>query len=467
VEEKPRVAAQPLRARPAPDVSRPAGSAPNPAAPNTDNIDLQKIWAEPAFQAAFVGAYGINAEIEPRVAPEDLALLEQVRPMMADNLPLAQETLIYGITEDSSAVLDFTLAGVYFQQDKLEDALAWYESAVIKYPSFRRAWKNLGLLRIRGGNPRDAIPAFNRMIELGGADAYSYGLLGYAHATLQDYQPAEAAYRIALLLQPESTEWRLGLTRCVFKQNKFSDAIALLDVLIAKFPSKPEFWTLQAQAFLGIKENLKAASNLECLAAMGKATAEAQQMLGDIYVNESLPDLALRAYATGLEINPNQSASKTMRNAELLASRGSVPQARELIGRLRSTSAGAISEDERRKLLKLDARLSMAAGGGGEETTTVLEEVLKLDPLDGEALLLLGQHYGRSNQQEKALLYYERAAGIGEYEVRAKIRQAQLLVQMGRYGDALPLLRRAQELKPREDIARYLEQVERLSKSRR
>lgn len=109
----------------------------------------------------------------------------------------------------------------------------------------------------------------------------------------------------------------------------------------------------------------------------------------------------------------------------------------------------------------------MAAGGGGEETAAVLEEILKLDPLDGEALLLLGQHYGRNNQQEKALLYYERAAGLDEYEVRAKVRQAQLLVQMGRYGDALPLLRRAQELKPREDIARYLEQVERISKSRR
>ena len=38
---------------------------------------------------------------------------------------------------------------------------------------------------------------------------------------------------------------------------------------------------------------------------------------------------------------------------------------------------------------------------------------------------------------------------------------------MGRYADALPLLRRAQEIKPREDIARYLEQVERIARARR
>ena len=38
---------------------------------------------------------------------------------------------------------------------------------------------------------------------------------------------------------------------------------------------------------------------------------------------------------------------------------------------------------------------------------------------------------------------------------------AGLGVAEGRYQDALPLLRRAQEVKPRDDVARYLEQVER------
>ena len=35
---------------------------------------------------------------------------------------------------------------------------------------------------------------------------------------------------------------------------------------------------------------------------------------------------------------------------------------------------------------------------------------------------------------------------------------------MGRYAEAVPLLRRAQEVKPHDDIARYLEQVERIAK---
>jgi hypothetical protein len=42
-----------------------------------------------------------------------------------------------------------------------------------------------------------------------------------------------------------------------------------------------------------------------------------------------------------------------------------------------------------------------------------------------------------------------------------------VLVGLARYADAVPLLRRSQEIKPRDDIARYLEQVERNAKAKR
>ena len=85
---------------------------------------------------------------------------------------------------------------------------------------------------MREGDFDGGIAAFTRMIELGGGDAYSYGLLGYAYTAKEDYQPAEASYRNALLLQPDNTEWRLGLAQCVFKQDKFEDAASLLDSLL-------------------------------------------------------------------------------------------------------------------------------------------------------------------------------------------------------------------------------------------
>jgi tetratricopeptide (TPR) repeat protein len=432
-----------------------------------DKDDIARIWNDPGFQKQFIGAYGINADVEPRVSPDEVKILEKIRPLMADKLPQAEAALVKAMKPDCSAILDYTLGSIDFQQEKMADALACYRRAVDKFPSFRRAWRNVGLIHARNGAYDDAIHAFTRMIELGGGDSYSYGLLGFAYASKQDYQAAEAAYRNALLLQPDNTEWRLGLTRCVFKQDKFEDAAALLDVLIERFPDKTDFWLLQAQTYLGMKQPLRAAEDLEALVLLDKASADTLQTLGDIYVTENLPDLASRAYLRMIDADAKQPVSRPMRAAEMLAARGALSQAHRVTAHVHDMFDTTMNDAERRKLLKLDARLSMAEGADSDDTANVLEEIVKLDPLDGEALMLLGQHYARHNAPDRAIFDYERAESIEAFEANARIRHAQLLVSLGRYGDAIPLLRRAQELKPREDVARYLEQVERIAKAKR
>jgi tetratricopeptide (TPR) repeat protein len=259
----------------------------------------------------------------------------------------------------------------------------------------------------------------------------------------------------------------MGLTRCVFKQGKFEDCASLLDVLITRYPDKADFWLLQAHAYLGMKQPIKAAENLEALDQIGKATVDSAHTLGDIYVSENLMDLALKAYERAIEIDPNQPTARPLRAAEVLAARGAPTQSRQLAKHIHAAFDPRLEPSDRHKLLKLEARLSMADGDANAETASVLEEIVKIDPLDGEALMMLGQHYSRVNEPDRALLYYERAASLDAFEVNAKVRQAQVLVGMSRYADALPLLRRAQELKPRDDIARYLEQVERMAKARR
>jgi tetratricopeptide (TPR) repeat protein len=431
-----------------------------------ERSDIDAIWNDPIFKRQFIAGYGINSEVEPRVTPEEVAILEKIRPLMADNLPKAEESLRKQMKPECSAILDFTLGGIQFQQDRMADALANYTKAVAKFPGFRRAWRNLGLINVRGGNYDAAISAFTRMIELGGGDAYAYGLLGFAYSSKSDFQPAEAAYRSALLLQPENTEWRLGLTRCVFKQQKFEDAAALLDVLIERFPDKADFWLLQAHTFLGLKQPLKAAANFEAVDRLGKGTVDSLHTLGDLYVSENLMDLAARAYQRAIDVDPAQPLARPIHAAEVLIARNARPQAREVVMHIKLACA-QIQDGDRRKLLKLEARLSMAEGGGNADTAKILEEVVQIDPLDGEALMLLGQYYTAQREPDQAIFYYERAESLESYEANAKIRHAKILADLGRFADAVPLLRRAQEIKARNDVARYLEQIQRLAKAKR
>lgn len=438
-----------------------------PRALAQDRSELDSIWNDPVFQRQFVGGYGINADVEPRMTQEEVALLEKVRPLMADEPAKAEALLRKQIKPTTSANLDFLLGGVLSQQEKTDEARAAYQAAVAKFPSFRRAWRYLGLIDMRSQDYDSAIAAFTRYVELGGADAYSFGMLGFAHASKLDFQPAEAAYRNALLLQPENTQWRAGLTNCVLSQGKYEDAVALLEVLIARYPEQQKFWALQARAFLGKKEPLRAAQNLELLDRLGKSTLETLYLLGDIYLQESLADLAASAYRRAVDLDPQQSPSRALTTVERLAQRGAAVHARELSKRLHAGWDARLDAAERRRLLELDARLGAAAGDDGEEVVQALEEMLRIDPLDGEALMLLGEYHERHSAPDRALTCYERAEETAGYAIKARVRRAKVLVALGRHSDALPILRRAQEIEPREEVARYLEQVERFARQQK
>ena len=81
--------------------------------------------------------------------------------------------------------------------------------------------------------------------------------------------------------------------------------------------------------------------------------------------------------------------------------------------------------------------------------------------------MLLGQHWSRQNEPDRAIFYYERAESIDAFEAKAKLRHGQVLVGMSRYGEAVPLLKRVLELQKSADIERYVEQVERIARARR
>jgi tetratricopeptide (TPR) repeat protein len=365
----------------------------------------------------------------------------------------------------SSAVFDFTLANIYFQQDKLDEAAACYQAAVEKHPKFRRAWRNAGLVHIRQGDFAKALPAFTRVVELGGGDAVTYGLLGYAYASVDDNLSAESAYRLAILLDPVTMDWKMGLARSLFKQQRHADAVALCGHLLEQHPDRVDLWLLQANAYIGLNQPLKAAENYEIVEHLGKSTAATLNSLGDIYINEDLYEMAVGSYMRAMEKDPNGSADRAVRAAKVLIAKGAMQETRQLIEHAEKQYAGRLTNDEHRDLLKLRARLAVATGAS-EEQIFVLEKIVELDPLDCEAMILLGQNSARAGEVEKAIFWYERAAGIEKCEADAKVRHAQLLVGSGKYAEALPLLRTAQQIKPRENVEKYLEQVERIAKTR-
>ena len=424
------------------------------------------LWNDPTFKQQFIGTYAILPEVEPKPSGSDRVLFEKVQPLMAANREEAKRLLEKGASETPSALIDLTLGNIAFEAGDLEEAGRRYEAALERFPPFRRAARALGIVRFRQGKHEDAARWLTRAIELGEVDGLSYGLLATCLSGAGDFVAAESAYRNAVLFQPENVDWRLGLARCAFKQKKHGEAAALLDTLIAKQPAKAELWQLQASAWIGLGERARAIENLEVVYRLGKAKPETLYTLGDLYAADGSWDLAGDAYRRGVAADPQQSPAAALRSAETLSQRGALDQAKHLTQEISATLGPALAADDKRRLLKLQARIAVSEGSS-EEAAKVLEEVVAADPLDGDALLLLGQHAAKAGDTERAKLYYERAAGLDAFEGQAKTRLGQLLAGQGKYAEAIPLLRRAQEIKPREEIARFLEQVERLARQAR
>jgi tetratricopeptide (TPR) repeat protein len=429
-------------------------------APLPADHELASVWNEPEFVRRMIGTYGFESESEPRMTPEEQAAYrDKVLPVLRDDPKLAIPVLESLIKPNASAVFDFTLGNVYFQTEALTNAVWHFEAALAKFPDYRRAQKNLAFALVRSGRYAEAIKPLTRTIVLGGGDGRVFGLLGFAFLNQGRAASAEAAYRQALVFEPDNLDFKLGMAKCAVATANYAHALALLEELVGEYPERESLWTLQANLYIQKDQPGQAAVSLEILRRLGKATPPDLFLLGDLYLAQEARDLALAAYQEAVLQTDNRLLPRALRAADVLVSRGAWDEAQTLFRQIREHHGLTLASDDALKLLKLESKVAMATGDGARAIET-LEQIIAANPLDGEALLLAGDYYAKHQQPEKAAFRYQTAAGLEAFQADAWVKHAQLLVQSRKYLEALELLKKAQRLKPREHIQRYLEKVE-------
>ena len=425
------------------------------------NINNQ-LWSDPSFQKEFLGSYGFLAGAEPQISDEEKEALRNLIDLIKASPKAAIQALEPQITQSSSAAFDFILGNLYFQDGNLSKAEQYYGNAVVKHPDFRRAYKNLGLVQVQQGNFDKAIKTISKALELGEVDGRSYGLLGYGYLTQEKYYPAEAAYRQAILMQPEVTDWKVGLARCLLETERYADAIALFDTLLLDDPNNADYWMLQGNAYLGKGESLTAAKNLEMVRRMGAAELSTLTLLGDIYMNNASPDLALEAYLAATEQATANDSQALLRAADLLTRSGNYEQSQKIIAQIRAKLA--LAEDDELTLLTLEAKIARAQGDD-QAAVELLSKIVERDALNGDALIELANFYADQGDMAKAINRYEQAEKIEAFEREALVAHAQARVRNGEYKEALPLLRRALQLKSDSNLEDYAQRVEKAARS--
>lgn len=440
-------------------------------------------WNNPEFVKRFMGTYAVETKVEPNINEEESIVMGTVAELNAnDDLKAAIEYLQKELTFESSAALDYTLANLKFQNEQTPEALQHYVDAVRKFPSFRRAYKNLGLVQVQQGKYKEAIPNISRAIELGSEGAGNYGLLGYCYLNLEKYSSALDAYSRALLYKPDSLDLRQGKAQALFNLENYTAAIALFDELIDEKPDNKDFWAFQSNAYLAVEQTENASANLEIIRRMGKADADQLLLLGDLHINHDAPFMAVDCYLQAIKLEKKPAFKRALRAGQILASYSRWAEAEKYFAAMHPLYGEEISDKDKTELLNLDAQIKMGLGKN-DEAAVILKQVVIKDPLNGRALVQLGQYLiqqadkqdeiAKANEEAaqvakdkgieleaEALGYYESAAKIEKYRVEALTQHAQVLViRRKEYDAAVKLLEEAQRIKYRDNVDKFLNEV--------
>lgn len=441
-------------------------------------------FRSPEFIKGFVGAFGFLSPVEPKVDREESELLADLADLFSDARFREAEAEIVDFiqrrknpTEEGvepkevSAALIFQLAQLYYLNDRLSDAERAYKLAIQGHPDFRRAHKYLALLYASQDRTADALPHLKKAIQLGEADQLIYGLIGFAYTEQDKPLAAEFAYRQAYLLNPEEPQWRSGLTLSLYQQEKWEEAAAMLSDLLASAPEATDFWKMQANCFLNMEQPLRAAENFEVMRLKGLADAETLSTLGDIYVDQKKPVLALGAYLGALNQAESLDADRSLRTAKILVDYGASREASKFMTSLRESKGTALTRSQEVQFLLIEVKIAKETNNFSE-VGTLVGKILELEPMNGEALVengLFHEQLAETTEDEKeshrligvARAQFQLASKSEDDEVRylASRSFGQMLVRQREYQEALPYLERAVTLKPSDGLSRFVRQV--------
>lgn len=415
----------------------------------------------PQFRKQFVGSYGVNAAIEPRLTQRDRPLYEAIAPHLERKPSYAIKKVEKNLTPESNAAFDFLLGNLYYSIQNFEQAEYHLQNAIKKFPTFRRAYRTLALTQVQKNRFEASIPYWLKVITLGGGDAQSYGLLAYAYLIQEKYRSALTAYQMARMYAPDSLDYKRGEAQCLLKTEQYKEAIALFDELIAESPEIAEFWRLQANAFLAQEKHESAMINLEIAHELDTPRWESIVLLGDLYLNQKTNNLAFETYKRGLKIDIKKSTEDRLTPLKRFIQLRLYDWANAYLKILNLDVFEDAPTDVHQQIKLLRARVNFNLGKT-EGVEAPLKELIEQDPLNGEALILMGEYAMSKSEYEDAEYYFERATHIQGHEAVAFESLGRLFIEKRDYKQAIPYFEKAIKINNAEYLIQYLNRIKQL-----
>ena len=220
-------------------------------------------------------------------------------------------------------------------------------------------------------------------------------------------QEAEKTYLSLLHHDPSLVPIYGELYNLYARQRRLEDAEKILKEGMAKNPGNLLFIRNLATHYQRTQRNDEALKMIEQFKTLGRGTPHIHQSVGAFYVQLGQPDMAMREYEAGIQDEPKEKNYYRKRMAETLV-----------------------------------------ATGKRAEAGRMIESVLKEDPKDAEARLLLGSNLLATGDVGRAVTELQAAVQADLENAGARYMLGSALAQQGQPALAVPELQRAMQLDP-------------------
>ena len=262
----------------------------------------------------------------------------------------------------------------------------------------------------------------------------------------------------ALSGDPSNTFWKEGLLEICIDGKQYTRAESLVKNLIKERPSDTRYWLTYANILLAEGRKLEATILLETAAGTGVANTEILTTLGDLYAEQNLVPKAAEIYRKTLA-DSGVGEKKLLHYTEVLIAAGRLEDAERVLGKLGPEDSGQGGVD----VLQTRADL-LAAEKKWPEERRVLDGLLKIAPMDGEALISLGRAYNAEDNVPRATLAFEAAYEIKGSTYVASLELANIEIKRtGTLAKSVEYLQKALSIEKTDAVQDFLVRIKTLA----
>lgn len=404
--------------------------------------------------------------LDVQIKPNEQGFAREIQPLMEENQYQAVADLFKKreLAHDGTA-LQLLRGQILLMLKDLPNAELAFKASLAAMPDLAKAHQGLSLLYMQQQHYNKAQQHLVRSIELGRADAQVYAQLGFIHVQKDQPWSAIAAYRQALMLQPEQVQYQKGLLFALIESGDLTQARVLLKELINTSPNDAQLWLQRGQIALQQGDQQQALTNIEIALKLTPNDQSNQLLAAQLHLNQGSSERAVELLKLVLGNLPSKQEKMALAVTLQTLNWLIVQQYWQLTEQLISQAKKIEAKFNPQQKAQFSVYSSQLAIEKGQLAIALkqLNKAIAIDPNLGDALLSLANLYHQKNQLTQARLMYIRAQSLPEFQLSAWLGLAQIEIDNQKYQEALTLLKKAFKAYPeRQDLMTNIRALDKL-----